>query len=109
MSETNPAPVPAADPAPLTIVQKLEQLGHKCLDAVEHAAVWLVGNVAKAEQSLATLTADSPWLQVAWASGVASATAHGVPVVEIENVGEAILTAAKQFADGLSQGAPPPA
>lgn len=96
----------AVDPAPLTVVQKLEQLGHEALDAVEHAAVWLVGTVAKAAHSLETLTADHPLLQAAWQSGVASATAHGVPVVAIENVGEAILTVARQFADGLSQPAP---
>jgi hypothetical protein len=93
-------------PAPLTIVEKLEQMGHEMLDAVDHAAVWLVGTVAKGEQSLATLAADSPLLQAAWQAGVASATAHGVPVTAIENVGAAILAAAKQFADGLSQPAP---
>jgi hypothetical protein len=93
-------------PAPLTIVEKLEQLGHEALDAVEHAAVWLVGTVAKGEQSLATLAAESPLLQAAWRAGVASATAHGVPVAAIENVGSVILEAARQFADGLAQPAP---
>ena len=96
-------------PAPLTIVQKLEQIGHEGLDAVEHAAVWLVGNIAKAEASLTALTANSPWIEAAWQSGVASATAHGIPVVAIENVGEAILAAARQFADGLAQGTTPKA
>jgi hypothetical protein len=90
----------------LSIVEKLEQLGHEALTAVEHAAVWLVGKLAVANASLHDLETTSPWLRSAWDAGLASATAHGVPVVAIENVGEAILTAAKEFAAGLSQPAP---
>ena len=96
----------AATPAPLTIVEKLEQLGHEALDAVEHAAVWLVGTVAKGEESLTTLTESSPLLLAAWNAGVASANYHGIPVLAIENAGAAILAAARAFADGLAQPAP---
>lgn len=94
--------------APMTIVGKLEMWGHESLDAVEHAAVRLVGWCATTEQSLMTLAADHPILQTMWDEGVKSAEAHGVPVVEIEDVGSAILAAAKQFAAGLSQPAPAP-
>jgi hypothetical protein len=93
--------------APLTIVEKLEQLGHEALDAVEHAAVWLVGKAATTEASIETMVTGDPWLEAAWTAGVASATAHGVPVLAIENIGESILAAARQFAAGLTQPAPP--
>ena len=99
-------------PAPaLTIVQKLEQLGHAVLDAVDHAAIRLVGFCATTEQSLQTLESNSPILKLVWDAGVASATAHGIPVAAIEDVGAKILAAAKAFAeDGLSAPAPlPPA
>ena len=71
-------------PAPaLTIVQKLEQLGHAVLDAVDHAAIRLVGFCATTEQSLQTLESNSPILKLVWDAGVASATAHGIPVAAI--------------------------
>jgi hypothetical protein len=92
--------------ATLTIVERLEQVGHEALTAVEHAAVWLVGKLATAETSLLALEADSPWLAEAWAEGVKSAEFHGVPVAAIENVGAAIMTAAVSFAAGLQQTAP---
>jgi hypothetical protein len=97
-----------SDPS-MTIVQKLEQIGHEGLTAVEHAAVWLVGKVAVAEESLTTLTASSPLISEALAAGIASAEAHGVPVVQIENAGETVLAAATAFAASLSQPAPSPA
>jgi hypothetical protein len=97
-----------ATPAPtLSIVQKLEQYGHEALTAVDHAAIRLVGFCATTEQSLANLTAESPILKLVWDAGVASATAHGIPVMAIENVFSQVLAAAQAFAtDGLSQTAP---
>jgi hypothetical protein len=95
--------------APVSIIEKLENFGHETLTAIEHGAVWLVGKLAVATDSLHALEADSPWLALAWNAGVASATAHGVPVAAIEDAGSAILAAAKNFAAGLSQPAPPAA
>ncbi len=89
-----------------SIILKLEELGHESLTAVEHSAAWLVGRAATTTQSLTDLTESSPLVKQAWVSGVASATAHGIPVAEIEHVGEAILSAARQLAAGLSQPAP---
>jgi hypothetical protein len=102
MSTTTAAATPS-------IIEKLETAGHEALDAVEHAAVWLVGKIAVSSESLHDLEAASPWVTQAWAAGVASAEAHGIPVTAIENVGAAILTLAKTFAAGLSQPAPVPA
>lgn len=89
-----------------TIIEKLETLGHEALDAVEHAAVWLVGKIATASQSLHDLEASDPLVGEAIQAGIASATAHGVPVAAIENAGDAVVAAAKTFAAGLAQ---PPA
>lgn len=94
---------PTAQP---TIIEKLETFGHEALDAIEHGAVWLVGMCATAETSLHNLIGSSSLVQAAIAAGEASATAHGIPVLAIENAGEAILAAAKSFAAGLAQPAP---
>jgi hypothetical protein len=99
MSATTPT-------APLTIVEKLEQFGHETLDAVEHAALRVVAYCASTETSLKAMTAAHPLLLMAWDAGVASATAHGIPVIAIENIGGAVLAAAQQFAAGLSAPAP---
>lgn len=93
--------------SPLTIVEKLEQLGHETLTAIEHAAVQAVGWAAKEEASLQTLLKDNTFVRMVWDMGVASANAHGVPVTSIENIGEEIETAARQFIASLT--APPPA
>jgi hypothetical protein len=89
-----------------TIIQKLETVGHESLDAVEHAAAWLVGKVAMCGESLQTLEKSSPLFAEAWTAGVTAAEAHGVPVVEVEDVFVAVMTAAKTLAAGLSQTAP---
>lgn len=92
--------------APLTIVEKLEQLGHEALTAVEHAAVRAVGFAAKAETSLKTLLADNVYVRDLWDAGVASANAHGIPVTAIEDIAGEILAAAEAFIASLTQ--PPP-
>lgn len=90
----------------MSVITTLENAGHAALSAVEHAAAWLVGTVATAETSLATLKADSPLVAAAIAAGEASATAHGVPIAAIENVGEEVLAAAKELAAGLASSPP---
>jgi hypothetical protein len=89
-----------------TIIEKLEQFGHEALDAVEHAALRVVAYCAATETSLQAMTAAHPLLLMAWDAGVASATAHGIPVLAIENIGAAVLAAAKQFVAGIAQPAP---
>jgi hypothetical protein len=95
----------------MTIVTKLETLGHKALTAVEHAAVRLVGDVATDATALQDVLASSPMYQTAWAAGQASAVAHGIPVVAIEDAFTAVMAAAQQFVTSLKQPAPvaPPA
>lgn len=100
MSET------VADAPKLTIVQKLEQMGHQALDATEHAAVRLVGEVAVLDTSLHNLEASSPLVQMAIQSGLQSARNYGIPVDALEVVAEDVLAAAKAFAAGLAE---PPA
>jgi hypothetical protein len=91
----------------LTIIETLELRGHTALSAIQHAAKWLVGTAATESINLHDLVGSNAWVQQAWASGVKSAEAHGVPVVAMENAGEAVLAAAKDLAAGLA--APPPA
>ncbi|HEY3848367.1 MAG TPA: hypothetical protein VGL95_14770 [Acetobacteraceae bacterium] len=91
----------------MTIIEKIELYGHKELDAVEHAAVRLVGEAADAETSLKTVLSSSPMFQTCWAAGQASAIAHGIPVVAIENEFEAVMAKAQEFVAGLKS--PPPA
>jgi len=91
----------------MSIITTLEAEGHKALTAIEHAGAWLVGAVAQAEVSLLSLEKSSPLIAEAIAAGEASATAHGVPIVAVENVAEAVISAAKELASGLI--APPPA
>lgn len=93
----------------MSLIETLEEKGHEALTAVEHAAAWLVGKVATADVSLHALEASSPLVAEAIAMGEASARAHGIPIDAIENVGEAVLDAAKALAAGLSQPAPEPA
>lgn len=98
------------EPTAPSIVQKLEQLGHQALDAAEHAAVRLVGEVAVAETSLLKLEASSPLVKMAIDSGLQSARNYGIPVDGIIVAGEDVLALAKNFAAGLAQPpAPPPA
>lgn len=92
----------------MSIITTLETEGHKALTAIEHAGAWLVGAVAQAEQSLTTLEASSPLVAEAVAAGEAAATAHGVPLVAVENIGEAVINAAKELAAGLTAQPPPP-
>jgi len=95
--------------APISIITKLENFGHEALDAIEHGAVWLVGEVSQTTDSLHELGTTRPWLVEAWNAGLAAAEAHGVPlgaISGIEDVGAAILAAAKTFAAGLAQLAP---
>ena len=90
----------------MSIIEKLEQEGHQALTALEHAAVWLVGTVATAETGLHKLEADNPLLATAIQMGIASATAHGVPLTGLEALGNAVLDLAKDLAAGLAQPAP---
>lgn len=92
-----------------TIIEKIEDLGHEALDAIEHGAVWLVGTIATTASNLNKLEANHPLVIAAIAAGEKSAVAHGIPVQEIMDAGQAILTAAKQFAAGLAQPALTPA
>jgi hypothetical protein len=91
----------------MSIITTLENEGHKALTAIEHAGAWLVGAVAQAEVSLSSLEASSPLIAQAIAAGEDSATAHGVPIVAVEDGFNAVMTAAKELASGLT--APPPA
>ena len=100
MSQTDPVPTK------LTIIQKLELLGHEALSAAEHGAAWLVGKCAMGETALTGLLAYSPWLAAAEQAGIAAAAAHGVPVVAIEDIGSEILGLAKELAAGLAEPAP---
>ena len=99
------ASVTAAAPR-LTIIEKLEQIGHAGLTDLEHAAAWLVGTVATAEASLNSLAASSPLVAAAMAAGKASALAHNVDLTAIEDGGEIVLKLANELAAGLSQPAP---
>ena len=86
----------------MTIIETLETEGHEAMTAAEHAAAWLVGKIAVAEQSLASLEADSPLVAEAIAAGEASAVAHGVPLPAIKTLGGEVLTLANELATGLS-------
>jgi hypothetical protein len=90
----------------MSIITTLEAEGHKALTAIEHAGAWLVGAVAQAEVSLLSLEKSSPLIAEAIAAGEASATAHGVPIVAVEDGFNAVMAAAKELAAGLTQ---PPA
>ena len=85
----------------MSILAKIETEGRSVLTAVEHAAAWLVGRVAQAEQSLQTLEASSPLVASAIEAGEAYAASHGVPVAAVENVGDAVLAAARTFGSEL--------
>lgn len=91
----------------MSIITTLETEGQKAWTAIEAAGAWLVGVVAQTEHTLTSLEASSPLVAEAVAAGEAAATAHGVPVVAVENIGEAVITAAKELAAGLT--VPPPA
>jgi hypothetical protein len=86
----------------MSVINTLENVGHAAMTAVEHAAAWLVGTIATAETSLASLEATSPLVAEAIAAGEASAQAHGVPITAIADAGSAVLTAAKELAADLS-------
>jgi hypothetical protein len=105
MSATTTETVPTA-PAGMTIIQKLEAFGHKCLTAAEHGAAWLVGMAATGSADLNALEKDSPLVGEAVQFGIAAAQAHGVPVGAIEDAGADVLAAAKQLAAGLAAPAP---
>ena len=93
----------------MSLFEKIENVGHECLTAAEHGAAWLVGQVACAQASLATLEASSPLVAEAISAGIASANAHGVPVGAIENIGDEVLAGAKQLAASLASPPPLPA
>jgi hypothetical protein len=90
-----------------SIITTLENEGHAALTAIQHGAAWLVGKVASAETALASLTASDPIIAEAVAWGEAAATAHGIPIVAVENIFTAIMAAAQELVAGLT--APPPA
>lgn len=96
----------AAATAAMTLVEKLEILGHQALDWTEHAAIRLVGECAEATTALQNVERSSPLFLAVCEAGKASAIAHGIPIVPIEDEFTAVMAKAQQFVAGLKQPAP---
>lgn len=74
----------------------------KLWSAIGHAAAWLVGWAAFAEQDVQKIEADSPLVKAAIVAGEAAAAAHGVPVGAIETAAEDVLALARKVSGGAS-------
>lgn len=74
--------------------------------AIEHAAMHLIAAVANGETALQQIETTHPMVAEAIAAGTAAATAHGIPVLTIE---EMVLAAAKEMTAVMGAPAPEPA
>lgn len=108
MSATKTAPPVAA----MTIVEKLEELGHEALTVEEHAAAWLSGRIIAGETTFVALKAASPLFAMAVNSAIQSVTVHlGVTPAVADVAFEAVMSLIGQLGGSLSAPAPvaPPA
>lgn len=99
-------PSPTAPPGPAAIPRSTDVStfkdwlaeASKTMTAVEHAAMHLVSAVANGDANLAALSTDHPLIAEAIAAGTAAATAHGIPVLTIE---QTVIALAKEMSAAL--------